>query len=95
MAKQEISRLNETLNHDVALRERLQATTNADQMVRVARAAGYDFTVDELKEAMRSQPVPMTEDQLQRVAGGSLNFASCDGSVLPAVFYKVTFSRTY
>jgi predicted ribosomally synthesized peptide with nif11-like leader len=94
MAKQEIIRLNEALNRDTELRGTLEKAKDVDQMIAVARKSGYEFTKDELREAFQSKPVQMSEEQLQRVAGGSLNFTFTGGvfSQLPAVqsFLKIT-----
>jgi predicted ribosomally synthesized peptide with nif11-like leader len=70
MPKQEISRLSETLARDAALRARLEQAQDVDAMIAAAREAGYDLTAEELREAVQAQRV-LTEDQLERVAGGA------------------------
>jgi predicted ribosomally synthesized peptide with nif11-like leader len=85
MAKQEVGRLVEALARDPELRAKLEQSTTEDEMIATARAAGYTFTVAELREAVQARMRELTEAQLERVAGGAhpggVNVALGDGSV--------------
>lgn len=71
MPKQEIGRLGEALARDPELRAKLEQAKDVASVIAAAREAGYGFTVDELREAFRSHTAELSEEQLERVAGGS------------------------
>jgi predicted ribosomally synthesized peptide with nif11-like leader len=84
MAKQEIRRLVEALARDAELRAKLEQAKTEGEMIAAARAAGYTFTVEELREEVRARSQVLTEAQLERVVGGhpgGLNAVFADGSV--------------
>ena len=67
MSKAELERFSADLNNDQALYEEVAAkATDAESLVEIARARGYDFTAEEAKEHGRAQE--LTEEQLDEVA---------------------------
>jgi predicted ribosomally synthesized peptide with nif11-like leader len=90
MAKTDIGRLGEALARDPGLKAKLEQAKTLDEMIAIARAAGYSFTAEELKEEALAHKKELTDAELERVAGG-LNFTLPIGNVLllPAVQYKI------
>ncbi|MDD2901329.1 MAG: Nif11-like leader peptide family natural product precursor [Syntrophales bacterium] len=60
---------------DQPLQERLEAAADLEARRQIIRAAGFDFTLDEFKEATRELAAAagreLTPEELQQVAGGS------------------------
>jgi predicted ribosomally synthesized peptide with nif11-like leader len=81
MARQEIGRLGEAMARDPELRAKLQQAKDVDAVIATARAAGYAFTAEELSEEARTHKQELTEEQLERVAGG-FHFSSPSVNVL-------------
>jgi predicted ribosomally synthesized peptide with nif11-like leader len=76
MARQGIDRLREVLAHDLELRAKLEVAKSVDELIAVARGAGYEFTAEELREAARGQSTQeLTDAELGRVAGGGNVYA--------------------
>jgi predicted ribosomally synthesized peptide with nif11-like leader len=89
MAKQEIGRLVEALASNPELRAKLEQSKNEDEMIATARAAGYTFTAEELRQEVQARKQVLTEEQLERVAGGFSWGVSPALNFLPAVQLKI------
>ncbi len=73
MSKAEIERFNTDVKADSKLQEEVKAkATSIRSLVEVAKAKGYDFSVDEVKEYARSQNKELSDDQLDAVTGGRI-----------------------
>lgn len=56
---------------DGSLRVRVEATKSPDEVVRIGREAGYDFTADELRiAAVTLRKEELSDSELESVAGG-------------------------
>lgn len=72
MSISEIQRLSEELENDAALQEELYASADdLAKMVSIANGRGYDFTIEEVKEGNKNQMGELSEEELERVSGGS------------------------
>jgi predicted ribosomally synthesized peptide with nif11-like leader len=74
MSTTEIERLVRDYGADQALRGRIDAAPDGDQVTQIAREAGYDVTPGEVRARLADQPRAATEltgRQLDAVAGGS------------------------
>ncbi len=58
------------LGNDSGLRDKVSSAPSASEAVKVAAAAGFSITEQELIDAYKSRMSEMTEEQLSSVAGG-------------------------
>ena len=76
-----------------------EATTKAAglaSMVELGRSRGYNFTVDELKQVARSRSKhPLTDHQLEQVAGGQGAPPDVVASVGVSTQYTAAFVSSY
>ena len=60
---------------DQALKERLEATADHEARLQIIQAAGFDFTLEEFKQAVTKLAAAaerqMTPEELQNIAGGA------------------------
>ncbi len=75
MAAEEITRFLAALDRDSSLQDKTHkavsgAPDNVAAMAAVARAAGFDFTDDELRAAVERLSRELSEKELGQVAGG-------------------------
>lgn len=71
MSKQEMERFAKDVKTDSKLQEELKkAGTDAKSVVGIAKAKGYDFSEADLKAYADSKKGELSEEQLQKVAGG-------------------------
>ena len=68
-----IEQLMTALTTDKALSEKLSAAGTPEEAVKVAEAAGYTISKNELLEAYKAKMATMSEDELANVAGGKGN----------------------
>jgi predicted ribosomally synthesized peptide with nif11-like leader len=66
----------EFMNHveaNTSLQEKLEPINSPEELIRLARQEGYEFTTEEIKSVTSSaQPEELSEEQLDAVAGGGL-----------------------
>jgi predicted ribosomally synthesized peptide with nif11-like leader len=62
----------------------------ASEMVKIAAAAGLDFTADDLAAARRSIAGELSEDELRTIAGGTVGY-SCTGVLMKGWCETVTW----
>ena len=58
------------LSSNAELRQAMANSGSADDIVKLADAAGYEITTQDLIEAYKSRMTEMSEDQLSAVSGG-------------------------
>ena len=58
------------LSSNAELRQAISNADSADDAVKLAAAAGYEITTQDLIEAYKSRMTEMSEDELSAVAGG-------------------------
>ena len=75
MARQEMGRLGDAVARDPELRAELERAKTVEEMIATAGAAGYVFTVEDLREESLVREHELTEAQLDTVAGGGNVFA--------------------
>ena len=66
MSKEQLKAFLEAVKADAGLQEKLKATSDADAVVVIAKAAGFLISVDELKKAQSE----ISDEALEGVAGG-------------------------
>ena len=65
-----IEDLMNALSSDKALSDKLSAAGTPEEAVKVAEAAGYTISKNELLEAYKAKMATMSEEELENVAGG-------------------------
>ena len=65
-----IEDLMQALANDKALAEKLSSAGTPEEAVKVAEAAGYTISKNELLEAYKAKMATMSEEELANVAGG-------------------------
>ena len=65
-----IEDLMKALSNDKALSDKLSAAGTPEEAVKVAEAAGYTISKNELLEAYKAKMATMSEEELANVAGG-------------------------
>ena len=71
MSIQEVQRLSEDLKSNAALQDAFrQAGTDPEAITRLAQEHGYDIAAADLQAAANQAKAEMTDDQLDKVAGG-------------------------
>jgi predicted ribosomally synthesized peptide with nif11-like leader len=72
MSKAEVERFSKDVKASKALQEEVKkAGTSEQAVVDLAKSKGYDFTVEELKAAAAQKKGELSEEQLDKVAGGA------------------------
>lgn len=72
MSLSEMKRFTEDLKKQSALQDEVKAAgSDPEAIVKVAKGKGYDFTAEELKAAAAENKGEMSEEQLDKVAGGT------------------------
>jgi predicted ribosomally synthesized peptide with nif11-like leader len=66
MSQKDLQKFLEAIRQDSSLQEKLQAATDADTVVTIAKAAGFVISSDELKRAQAE----ISEEELEGLAGG-------------------------
>lgn len=65
----------EKLNSDEAFRNQVAAASDNEARLSIAREAGYDFLLEDLQQSIPAQADgELSDDQLESVAGGLLQF---------------------
>ena len=79
MANEKVEKLVKALQDDAALREKIAAMNNPEEMLKFANDSGFDVTMDDLLEvekalrkakAEEADDVALTFDDVEDVAGG-------------------------
>ncbi len=73
MSLDELKRFSKELKDDKNLQEAAKAAgTSAADVTKMANGKGYDFTEDELKQAADKSKGELSEEDLDKVAGGAV-----------------------
>ena len=75
-----IEDLMQALGNDKALAEKLSAAGTPEEAVKVAEAAGYTISKNELLEAYKAKMATMSEEELANVAGGKNDNTKAGGA---------------
>jgi predicted ribosomally synthesized peptide with nif11-like leader len=68
MSEEQLKAFWEAIQADAGLQEKLSAAKDADAVVAIAKAAGFEISVEELAKAKAQ--VELRDEQLAGVAGG-------------------------
>lgn len=89
MSVSEIARFTEDVKNDAALLEEVKSITGGiDEITAFANSKGYSFTAEELKQEAEKAKGALTEEQLDKIAGGGA------GAVAVVVVGGVTVAVT-
>ena len=66
MSEEQLKAFLEAVRADAGLQEKLKAANDADSVVEIAKAAGFQISAEELKKAQAE----VSEEELEDVAGG-------------------------
>ena len=70
MSEEQLSALLAKLNEDDGLREKLQGAADLDAAVAMAKEAGFDVSKADWLKYQEQQPLELSDEQLESVAGG-------------------------
>ena len=69
MSEEQLKAFWEAVQADVGLQEKLSAAKDADAVVAIAKAAGFEISVEEVAKAQAE----LSDEQLRDVSGGQCN----------------------
>ena len=76
MSEEQLKAFWEAIQADAGLQEKLSAAKDADAVVAIAEAAGFEISEEELAKAKAQ--LELSDEQLAGVAGGK-DYGRCDG----------------
>ena len=79
MSEEQLKAFLEKVKADTSLQEKLKAASDADGAVAIAKDAGFVISAEDLKHA---QPLGLSEEELEGVAGGG-SYYQCDAGYNP------------
>lgn len=71
MSEEQLSALLKKLKDNSELREKLEATSDLDSALGIAKEAGFDVTKADLTEYQAKQTLDLGDNDLERIAGGT------------------------
>ena len=77
MSEEQLKAFLEKVKDDTSLQEQLKAASDIDDVVAIAKAAGFVISADDLKQAQAE----VSEEELEGVVGGY-----CVGSLISKIF---------
>ena len=84
MSEEQLKAFWEAVQADAGLQEKLSAVKNADAVVAIAKAAGFEISVEEVANAQAE----LSDEQLRDVSGGDFCICQCCTTGLDNVFDK-------
>ena len=72
MSEEQLKAFLEAVKADAGLQEKLQAATDSEAVIAIAKAAGFVISVDALSQAQTE----LSEEELEGVFGGSISGVS-------------------
>jgi predicted ribosomally synthesized peptide with nif11-like leader len=72
MSEEQLSAFLAKLEDDVGLQEKLKGADDLDAVVAIAQEAGYELGKENLLRHQANQPVELSDEQLEGVAGGQV-----------------------
>ena len=73
MSEEQLKAFLEKVQGDKSLQKQLQAASDADAVVSIAKEAGFSISADDLKKAQSE----LSEEELEGVAGGTVCELPC------------------
>ena len=73
MSEEQLKAFLEAVKADAGLQEKLKAAGDADAVVKIAKAAGFEVSAEELRRAQTQ----ISEEELEGVSGGWGSFGGC------------------
>ena len=70
MSQEQLKAFLEKVKADTSLQEKLEAASDADAVVAIAKEAGFTITAEDI-QTMQSVSVELTNAELEGVAGGA------------------------
>ena len=70
VSEEQLKAFLEAVKADAGLQERLKAVKDVDAVVEIAKAAGFVISAEELKKAQAMPAIEISDEGLERVAGG-------------------------
>jgi predicted ribosomally synthesized peptide with nif11-like leader len=80
MSEEQLSALLAKIKEDADLREKLQGAGDLDAAVAVAKEAGFDASKTDWLKYQAKQPLELSDEELEEVAGGASKDACPEGS---------------
>ncbi|WHH58788.1 Nif11-like leader peptide family natural product precursor [Petroclostridium sp. X23] len=72
MSNESIQMFLSTFKQDEALKAKLYQAKTYEEVASIAKEAGFEFDLDELKEIRKQEGVKLTDDELDGITGGNL-----------------------
>ena len=69
MSEEQLKSFLEKVKTDTSLQEKLKAAADADAVLAIAKEAGFAITAEDI-QSMQSATIELSDDDLERVAGG-------------------------
>ena len=75
MSEEQLNAFLEKVKADTSLQEKLNGAANADDVVEIAKEAGFAITAEDIqsKQSMQSGKVELSDEELEGAAGGFFN----------------------
>ena len=72
MSEEQLKAFVEKVKADTSLQEKLNGAADADAVVAIAKEAGFAISAEDI-QSMQSEPVELSEEELEGAAGGFLH----------------------
>ncbi|MEH1910897.1 MAG: Nif11-like leader peptide family natural product precursor [Nostoc sp.] len=73
MSNQSVYSFFSQVEQDSTLKQQVKATTNKDDLLRIAQESGYNFTAEDIKAFVeKNESDELDEEELEAVAGGGI-----------------------
>ena len=69
MSEEQLKAFLEKVKGDTTLQEKLKAAASPEAAMEIAKAAGFAITTEDI-QSMQSEPVELSDDELEDAAGG-------------------------
>ena len=69
MSEEQLKAFVEKVKADTSLREKLKAAASPEAAMEIAKAAGFAITSEDI-QSMQSEPVELSDEELEGAAGG-------------------------
>ncbi len=72
MSEEQLKAFLEKVKGDTSLQEKLKAAASPEAAMEIAKAAGFAITTEDI-QSMQSEPVELSDEELEGAAGGSID----------------------
>ena len=69
MSEEQLKAFLERVKADTSLQEKLKAAVSPEAAIEIAKAAGFSITAEDI-QSMQSEPVELSDEELEGAAGG-------------------------